>query len=216
MSPMQTIQRTIAPMRRLFFGIQKHHAQHPSQWPRTPYVMLFVGIGIMLLLGAWQLLWRDTWEALQQAQSETQTLKSTYAHKVTLSQQLVALKAQEQQLQQSVIDIQPLRTNTADMDTLLSAITQAGIATGIRWTLFKPSAATQGTHYVEIPITVRVQGKYQAIDQFIQALATLPQIISLHNLQLHALPQKEHMPTTLSMDAVIKVYRFATNVRPYE
>jgi len=59
-------------------------------------------------------------------------------------------------------------------------------------------------YYAELPISIRVSGRYHDIGSFASDVANLSRIVTLHDLSIGA-------PTpagTLSMDAVARTYRY--------
>jgi type IV pilus assembly protein PilO len=58
-------------------------------------------------------------------------------------------------------------------------------------------------YYAELPITVRVSGRYHDLGAFTSDIANLPRIVTLNNLNV----QTTKTPT-LSLDAVAKTFRY--------
>lgn len=197
--------------RHMLTALKRLNEQHPSQWARTPYVVLFACIVSMLVFIAWHTLWSVTWWELQQAQSTTHTLKDTFQKNILHNASLTTLRQQEQFQRDQVAALQGQLPDASNMDVLLMEITQVGIHHGLKFELFKPGSPTTRTHYVALPITIRVTGKYQAIVNFARDLATLSHIVSLHNMQLDTLTKKGSEQAGIRMDAVIQAYRFSTD-----
>src|SRR5690606_21716787 len=58
----------------------------------------------------------------------------------------------------------PSRT---DVPALLVDISQAGLAAGLEFELFRPGSPVQRDFYAELPIEIKVQGTYHQFGQFI-------------------------------------------------
>jgi type IV pilus assembly protein PilO len=92
------------------------------------------------------------------------------------------------------------------MDALLSDINQAGLGRGLQFELFRPGQVEVKEYYAELPITIRVTGRYHDIGSFAADVANLSRIVTLHNLNIAPLPRDTS--GTLTMDATARTYRY--------
>jgi type IV pilus assembly protein PilO len=58
-------------------------------------------------------------------------------------------------------------------------------------------------YYAELPITVRVSGRYHDLGAFTSDIANLPRIVTLNNLNVQTVKN-----SSLSLDAVAKTFRY--------
>ena len=93
------------------------------------------------------------------------------------------------------------------MDALLSDINQAGIGRGLQFELFRPGSVSVKDYYAELPISVRVTGRYHDIGAFAADVANLSRIVTLHDLTV-APPSGQKDSGLLSMDAIARTYRY--------
>jgi type IV pilus assembly protein PilO len=91
----------------------------------------------------------------------------------------------------------------AEMDALLSDINQAGIGRSLQFDLFRPGQVVVREYYAELPISVRVTGRYHDIGSFAADISNLSRIVTLNNMAI--VPAKDG---ALSMDAVAKTFRY--------
>ena len=89
------------------------------------------------------------------------------------------------------------------MDALLTDINTAGPGRGLQFELFKPGQVVVKEYYAELPISVRVVGKYHDIGAFAADIANLSRIVTLNNLALT--PAKDG---SLTMDTTAKTFRY--------
>jgi len=92
----------------------------------------------------------------------------------------------------------------AEMDALLSDINQAGIGRGLQFELFRPGQVTVKDYYAELPIAIRVSGRYHDIGSFTADVANLSRIVTLHNLGIGS-PNAQGL---LSLEATARTYRY--------
>jgi type IV pilus assembly protein PilO len=86
---------------------------------------------------------------------------------------------------------------------LLSDINQAGVGRGLQFELFRPGQTALKDYHAELPISVRVSGRYHDLGAFAGDIANLPRIVTLNNLNLTALRDG-----VLALDATAKTYRY--------
>src|SRR5687767_13993922 len=89
------------------------------------------------------------------------------------------------------------------MDALLSDINQAGLGRSLHFELFRPGQVSVKEYYAELPIAVRVTGRYHDIGAFASDIAHLSRIVTLNNLGISPRPDG-----TLLLDATAKTFRY--------
>jgi type IV pilus assembly protein PilO len=92
------------------------------------------------------------------------------------------------------------------MDALLSDINQAGLGRGLQFELFRPGQVVVKDYYAELPISIRVAGRYHDIGAFAADIANLSRIVTLHNLVIQS--PKDISSGVLQMEATARTYRY--------
>ena len=118
---------------------------------------------------------------------------------------LDALRKQLEQVQQYVTQLEKQLPSKAEMDALLSDINQAGLGRSLQFELFRPGQVSVKEYYAELPISVRVTGSYHDIGLFAADIANLSRIVTLNNLTLTPVANREGM---LTMDCIAKTFRY--------
>jgi type IV pilus assembly protein PilO len=108
------------------------------------------------------------------------------------------------QVEEYVTQLEKQLPGRAEMDALLSDINQAGIGRGLQFELFRPGQVVVKDYYAELPIAIRVSGRYHDIGAFAADIANLSRIVTLHNLAIGA-PNAQGQ---LAMDATARTYRY--------
>jgi len=97
----------------------------------------------------------------------------------------------------------------AEMDALLSDINQAGLGRGLEFELFRPGQVSVKDYYAELPISIRVTGRYHDIGAFTADIANLSRIVTLHNLTIGApATVATGSSGSLFMEATARTYRY--------
>jgi type IV pilus assembly protein PilO len=116
---------------------------------------------------------------------------------------LDVLKKQREQVLQYVTQLEKQLPSKAEMDALLSDINQAGLGRSLQFELFRPGQIAVRDYYAELPIVLRVSGKYHDIGAFASDIANLSRIVTLNNLTV--LPRPDG---ALTMDATARTFRY--------
>ena len=93
------------------------------------------------------------------------------------------------------------------MAALLSDINQAGLGRGLDFDLFRPGQVDVKEYYAELPIAIRVTGRYHDIGSFTGDIANLSRIVTLHNLNIGNAGGKDSTGA-LYMEATARTYRY--------
>lgn len=175
----------------------------PSKWPSLPRYALFVTIAAVVLVALWFLWLSSAADELTAEQGKEVKLREEYKVKLGKAVNLEALKKQREQVQQYVTQLEKQLPSKAEMDALLSDINQAGLGRSLQFDLFRPGQVAVRDYYAELPIALRVTGRYHDMGAFAADIANLSRIVTLNNLTI--VPVKEG---TLVMDATAKTFRY--------
>ena len=172
-------------------------------WPLGPRIALWIFVLAACGAGGWFGLWSSQKDQLEQLQAEEQKLKDEYKGKLQQAINLDELRKQREQVSQYVLTLEKQLPSKSEMDALLSDINQAGVGRGLDFELFRPGQTNVREYYAELPITVKVSGKYHDLGAFASDIANLPRIVTLNNMSLTA-----GKGGNLSLDATAKTYRY--------
>lgn len=104
--------------------------------------------------------------------------------------------------------------NKTDIESLLIDLSQTSVAAGLEVEFFKPGKEVAREFYVEYPIRISVTGNYHQFGNFVSGLASLPRIVTLHNIQITPSGQARNSKSDgkrvqkLKMDLTATTYRY--------
>jgi len=175
----------------------------PSAWPAVPRYSLFVVAAIAVIVALWFLWLSGSDELLQQEHEKEVKLRVDYKTKLTKAVNLDVLKKQREQVQQYVTQLEKQLPSKAEMDALLSDINQAGLGRSLQFDLFRPGQIAVKDYYAELPIAIKVSGKYHDIGAFASDISNLSRIVTLNNLSI--VPRADG---ALVLDSTAKTFRY--------
>ena len=178
----------------------------PSAWPAIPRYALCLLLTAAIVVVLWFVWISSSAAELESEQNKEVGLREDYKKKLTQAVNLDALKKQREQVQQYVTQLEKQLPSKAEMDALLSDINQAGLGRSLNFELFRPGQVVVKEYYAELPIAVRVTGKYHDVGAFASDIAHLSRIVTLNNLTVT--PGTGATAGTLSLEATAKTFRY--------
>ena len=178
--------------------------RQPETWPASPRYLLLLSLSLMVLAGLWFVWLSGVEEELQLERTRETQLRQDFRNKLAKAASLELLKKQREQVINNVKQLEKQLPSKAEMDALLSDINQAGLGRSLQFELFRPGQVVVKDYYAELPIALRVIGRYHDIGAFTSDIAHLSRIVTL-NTQLTIVPGRDDI---LSMDATARTYRY--------
>ena len=175
----------------------------PPSWPALPRYVLCAVVTLLVVAGLWFAWLSSSEEELTAERGKEVVLREDFTKKSAQAASLEALKKQREQVQQYVTQLEKQLPSKAEMAALLSDINQAGLGRSLQFELFRPGQISVKEYYAELPIAVRVTGRYHDIGAFAADIANLSRIVTLNNLSL--VPAKDG---ALTMDTTAKTFRY--------
>lgn len=175
----------------------------PASWPAVPRYAACVALMAVIVVALWFVWLSNSDSELTAERAKETQLREDYKKKLSQAINLDALKRQREQVQLYVTQIEKQLPSKAEMDALLSDINQAGLGRSLQFELFRPGQIGVKEYYAELPITLRVTGRYHDIGAFASDIANLSRIVTLHNISVGPAPKDN-----LVMEATAKTFRY--------
>ena len=179
----------------------------PGQWPWLPKATAWLVLTILVVVVGWFLLLSDAHDELDAERAKEPALKQDYRNKLAQAVNLEELRKQKLQVEEYVTQLEKQLPGKAEMDALLSDINQAGLGRGLQFELFRPGQVVVKDYYAELPIAIKVTGRYHDIGSFAADVANLSRIVTLHDMSITGAPTKD-ASGLLSMEATARTYRY--------
>lgn len=177
----------------------------PSVWPALPKALLYAVVAIAVAAVLWFVMLKDYETELETERATEVTLRADFTQKMLKAASLEGLKKQREQVQQYVTQLEKQLPSKAEMAALLSDINQAGLGRSLQFEVFRPGAMVAKEYYAELPITLKVTGRYHDIGSFASDIAFLSRIVTLNNLSIAPAGKDGDV---LTMDATARTFRY--------
>jgi len=182
-----------------------------GEWPGLAKAML-----ILLLCGGISGAWyafdtKGQLQRLRTAGQEETSLRHAFESKQRQAANLGVYRRQLAHLEESFGAMLRRLPDRAEVAALLVEVSQTGLAAGLEFESFQPADETRRDFRAELPIHIRVTGRFHEFGRFISGLAALPRIVTIHDIDISTRQGGHDVPDTalsLNLKAIVKTYRY--------
>jgi len=137
--------------------------------------------------------------------AKEKTLRQTYDAKQATAVNLEAYTQQLDDMRKSFGTLLRQLPDKTEIESLLTDISQTGIAAGLEIEFFKPDRLISKEFYSEYPIKLKVSGRYHQFANFISGVAALPRIVTLQDIKIAAEAKDS---VKMVMDLTVVTYQY--------
>jgi len=179
-----------------------------SEWPlAAKAVLIALGCGL-IGFGWYHFITSGQIEQLERAEKKELELRQSFEQKQHKAANLEGYRQQLAQMEESFGAMLRTLPDQTEVASLLVDVSQTGLASGLEFELFQPAGEVNKDFYAELPIQVRVRGRYHAFATFISGLAALPRIVTVHNIQIGGNDERGAATAPMTLGAIVKTYRY--------
>ena len=182
--------------------------KEPGQWPLLPKLAASLVVMLGVVVAGYVFVLSDEQAGLEAERDREPQLRQDYRNKLAQAVNLPELRKQKSQVEEYVTQLEKQLPGKAEIDSLLSDISSAGVGRGLQFELFRPGQVLIKDYYAELPIAVKVSGRYHDIGAFAADVSNLSRIVTLHNLVVVAPQGPRDANGSLSMEATARTYRY--------
>lgn len=175
-------------------------------WPGALKVIVGALVFIVLLGLGYQFHLKTLGETLGRSEAREVQLKQEFEQKSFRAANLEAYKEQLAEIEERFGALLKQLPSDTEVPGLLEDITQMGLNSGLEFESITLQPEVVQPFYIELPISIVVQGSYHDIGTFVSSVAGLPRIVTLHDFTIA--PLEEGNSDLLKMSIVAKTYRY--------
>lgn len=176
-----------------------------GDWPGLIKGLLVLIICAALGTGWYYFDTEDQLLQLEKVEKKELELRATFEKKQAKAVNLEKYQKQLEEMKQSFGAMLRQLPDKTEVAELLVDVSQTGLAAGLEFELFDPLGENRKDFYAELPIKIKVKGDYHQFGNFISGLATLPRIVTIHDIVIDSAEKSKDL---LYMEAVAKTYRY--------
>lgn len=176
----------------------------------APFAVKIILIIVVCLLVAGAVTFLNTTEQIKKLEKEEkkeQSLRETFDKKQSKAANLEAYAQQLEEMKHSFGALLRQLPNKTEIESLLTDISQTGIASGLEIDFFKPEGLSPKEFYAEFPIKLRVTGRFHQFGKFVSGVAALPRIVTMRDISIKR-PKEKDSGVLLEMEVTAVTYQY--------
>ncbi|RBP29159.1 type IV pilus assembly protein PilO [Marinobacter pelagius] len=187
------------------FDVNDLDLNNAGIWP-TPVkiIVALIVFGLIVGGGYWFFI-KDQYAQLERVQKTEQELRKKYEEKAYQVANLDVFKAQMAEMEETFGALVRQLPSETEVPGLLEDITNTALGSGLSLQEIKLQPEQQRDFYAELPINIRVSGTYHELASFVSSVASLPRIVTLHDLTIKPTGGDGEQ---LDMQVVARTYRY--------
>lgn len=187
------------------FDINDLDVNNAGIWPAPiKAIVVLIVFGLILGGGYWFFV-KDQYAELERVESTEQQLRERYESKAYQVANLEVFKAQMEEMEETFGALVRQLPSETEVPGLLEDITNTALGSGLALQEVKLQGEQQRDFYAELPINIRVSGSYHELATFVSSVASLPRIVTLHDLTITPTGDDGE---TLDMQVLARTYRY--------
>ncbi|MDH5425838.1 MAG: type 4a pilus biogenesis protein PilO [Gammaproteobacteria bacterium] len=168
-------------------------------------VVIFAGV----LVAGYFLKITDLNKEILVLEKKEQELRVSYDKMQATAVNLDAYTQQLEDMRKSFGALLRQLPDKTEIESLLTDISQTGIAAGLEIEYFKPEKLTSKEFYSEYPIKLKVSGRYHQFATFVSGVAALPRIVTLQDIKIEPKKEKDGADSAkMLMDLTVITYQY--------
>ncbi|WP_449287526.1 type 4a pilus biogenesis protein PilO [Marinobacter sp. PE14] len=187
------------------FDINDLDVNNAGIWPAPIKAIVVLIVFALIAGGGYWFFVKDQYVQLDRVEKTEQDLRKKYEEKAYQVANLEVFKAQMAEMEETFGALVRQLPSETEVPGLLEDITNTALGNGLSLQEVALQPEQRRDFYSELPINIRVTGSYHELASFVSSVASLPRIVTLHDLTIK--------PTggdgeRLDMQVVARTYRY--------
>lgn len=153
---------------------------------KSQRILIYVGAFVLLIGPFAYFSYFPKLKKIDQLTKESESLNAQIVSSRRQASQLQAWRDKEKQESANFNIAKRSLPQTKEIPSLLASISESGQEAGLEFLLFKPQNERPKQFYAEIPVSMKVTGRYHNLAAFYDKVSRLPRLVNIDNIQLTA------------------------------
>jgi type IV pilus assembly protein PilO len=177
-----------------------------GSWPLQVKAMVIAVVCCLVVGGGFYYITQPQLDELDVLEKKEKQLIDDFTTKQAKAVSLADYHKQLKEIESRLGQMMKQMPSKAEVANLLFEISQTASTSGLESKLFQPAPEIKQSFYVELPTSVEMEGKYEELGLFVSGVASMARIVTVHDINLLALPPDKAGKIRLTMKATIKTY----------
>ncbi|WP_144823790.1 type 4a pilus biogenesis protein PilO [Marinobacter piscensis] len=187
------------------FDINDLDLNNAGIWPAPVKAIVVLIVFCLILGGGYWFFVKDQYAQLERVEKTEQDLRKKYEEKAYQVANLEVFKSQMVEMEETFGALVRQLPSETEVPGLLEDITNTALGNGLALQEVKLQSEQKRDFYSELPINIRVSGSYHELASFVSSVASLPRIVTLHDLTIKPTGGDGEQ---LDMQVVARTYRY--------
>ncbi len=170
-------------------------------------------LALVLILGAilgvyWQIFYKPVVAEIQLIEPELNKLKAELSQKRDIVKEKPRYEAELEQTRAELHIALKQLPNKSEIPSLLENISSLGMSAGLQFKLFKPRGEVPKNFYAEIPVDIKVEGRYRDIVSFFDEVSKMPRIVNISDISMQNITKSGTGQIYLGTSCSATTYKF--------
>lgn len=174
-------------------------------WPLPIKIIVALLVFGLIVGGGYWFLVKDQYMQLERVEKVELDLRKKYEEKAYQVANLEVFKAQMAEMEETFGALVRQLPSETEVPGLLEDITNTALGSGLALKQVKLLPEQRRDFYAELPINIQVSGSYHELASFVSSVASLPRIVTLHDLTIKPIGGDGEQ---LDMQVVARTYRY--------
>jgi len=168
---------------------------------------------LILILGGilsvyWQFFYRPLITEINTMQPELARLKAELSTKKEIIKEKPRYETELKETRRKLMVALKQLPDKSEIPSLLENVSALGKASGLEFILFRPKAEVPKNFYAEIPVDIKVQGRYGDIVNFFDKVSKMPRIVNISNIAMASPRRDKGAGIMLTTTCNARTYKF--------
>ncbi|GLS24500.1 type 4a pilus biogenesis protein PilO [Marinibactrum halimedae] len=188
------------------FDINDLDFERIGTWPILAKVVIWILAFALILTAAYFLKVKELNETLEREVRTEQQLRDKFKKRAFEAANLQAYRDQMREMEEAFGAMLSQLPKDSEVPGLLEDITERGSTAGLAIKSIQLETEVVREFYVELPISISVEGGYHQLGTFVSGVSGLPRIVTLHNYSIQS--SSKGAGPLLQMSIQAKTYRY--------
>ncbi|MGO2010513.1 MAG: type 4a pilus biogenesis protein PilO [Pseudoalteromonas sp.] len=182
--------------------------ENVGDWPVIVKIICCTFVAALVLFFSYSLLVSDEIDSYHSAVEKESELRSTYQVKYAVAINLDIYRQQMVEMEKKFSQLLKRLPTSNETPGLLDDLSYVGTTSGLTFLKIGWLPEIKKEFYTELPIKIEVVGTYHEFGDFVDKVAQLPRIVSLHDFSINTSGDSE-----LTFSVVAKTYRYEEGIK---
>lgn len=175
--------------------------------PLKKRVLILVAINVVLAGLIYWLFTGPKMSEIKRLNANLQDLNAKLAESRTIAADIPKFLKEKEDLENKLKAAVAQLPNEKEIPDLIDGISLSGQKAGLKILLFKPEREIKKGFYAEVPVNMKIEGRYESFYNFSLKVANLPRIVNISGMDIQSEGHKNKVPV-LNASFVATTFRF--------